>query len=418
MTGAGPAAGRTAGAGRYGLAARPLRILVDGRVMQDRYHGIGRYTYELLCELSLAEAELVVLYSPDIGRLEVAGLITRPTVRAVPSRVPVASLRSQWVLWRAVLTARPDVVFIPYHLSTPALAARVPVVSVIHDCVFERDAAAQGPSAFSRAYRAATRIAIRSAAALATPSQAARRDIRRFYGAEIPDEAVLPHGVGAQFFSRPGRSRPRRLSLPDRYILHVGAQRPHKNQRVLVEAMSVLRAGHPDLGLVLVGQPDPRFPDEVGKLVTALGVSDVVYRYASVEDRELLDLYANAAVFAYPSLAEGFGMPVLEAMAAGLAVVASDAEAVREVAAGGSLIVPARTTAAWIQALDLVLTDPGVEADLRERGQAVAARHTWARSADRTLSLLASVAGRGRSDGSDSSDGSDKNGRSDRSYSK
>jgi glycosyltransferase involved in cell wall biosynthesis len=200
--------------------------------------------------------------------------------------------------------------------------------------------------------------------------------------------------VGAQFFSRPGRPRPAGLGLPDRYILHVGAQRPHKNQRVLVEAMPALRARHPGLGLVLVGPPDPRFPDEVGRLVTALGVSDLVCRYPSVEDAVLLDLYANAAVFAYPSLVEGFGMPVLEAMAAGLAVVASDAEAVREVAAGGSLIVPARTTAAWIQALDLVLTDPGVGRDLRERGQAIAARHTWARSAERTLSLLASAARR------------------------
>lgn len=266
---------------------------------------------------------------------------------------------------------------------------------MIHDCVFERDAAARGPSAFSLAYRAATRLAIRSADALATPSQATRRDIRRFYGAELPAEAVLPHGVGAQFFSLRGRPRPSGLGLPDRYILHVGAQRPHKNQRVLLAAMPALRAAHPGLGLVLVGQPDPRFPDEVGRLVMALGVSDFVYRYPSVDDRVLLDLYANAAVFAYPSLVEGFGMPVLEAMAAGIAVVASDAEAVREAAGGGSLIVPARTTAGWIQALDRVLTDPGVERDLRERGNAIAARHTWACSAERTLSLLAGAARRG-----------------------
>ena len=375
------------------LVTGPLRILVDGRVMQDRYDGIGRYTYELLRELSLREVELIVLYSPDIGRLDVPELIARRTVRGMPSRVPVASARSQWVLTRAVLSVRPDVVFVPYHLSTPLLAGRVPVVSVIHDCVFERDAAAHGPSAFSLAYRTATRLAIRSAAALATPSQSARRDIRRFYGAELPAEAVLPHGVGAQFFSLQGRPRPAGLGLPDRYILHVGVQRPHKNQRVLVEAISALRAGHPGLGLVLVGQPDPRFPDEVGKLVAALGVSDIVHRYARVEDQTLLGLYANAAVFAYPSVVEGFGMPVLEAMAAGLAVVASDAEAVREVAAGGSLIVPARTTAAWIQALDRVLTDARARRDLRERGQAIAARHTWARSAERTLSLLARAAG-------------------------
>jgi glycosyltransferase involved in cell wall biosynthesis len=404
VTGADPMAGRLAEAGHpgrsrhpghpghHGVSARPLRILVDGRVMQDRYHGIGRYTYEMLRELSLREAELVVLYSPEIGRLKVGELVTRPTIRAMPSRVPVVSLRSQWLLARAALSARPDVVFIPYHLSTPTLAPRVPVVSVIHDCVFERDAATHGSSASSVAYRAATRIAIRSAAALVTPSQATRRDITRFYGTEVPDEAVLPHGVGAQFFSLAGRPRPSGLSLPDRYILHVGAQRPHKNQRVLVEAMAALRARHPGLGLVLVGQPDRRFADEVGRLVTALGLSDVVYRYASVGDRELLGLYANAAVFAYPSLAEGFGMPILEAMAAGLAVVASDAEAVREVAAGGSLIVPAQTAAAWIQALDRVLTDPAVGRDLRERGHAIAARHTWARSAESTLSLLTSAA--------------------------
>ncbi len=392
VTGAEPAAGRVAEAGFREPAARPLRILVDGRVMQDRYHGIGRYTHELLGELSRRETELIVLHSPDSGRLDVTELMARRTVRALPSRVPVASLRSQWLLLRAVLSAQPDVVFVPYHLSTPVLAGRVPVVSVIHDCVFERDAAASGPSVFSRVYRAATRQAIRSAAALATPSEAARRDIRRFYGAELPAEAVLPHGVGAQFFSLRGRPRPAGLSLPDRYILHVGSQRPHKNQRVLVEAMAALRAGHPGLGLVLVGQPDARCPDDTGKLVQALGLSDLVYRHTRVADGALLDLYANADVFAYPSLTEGFGMPVLEAMAAGLPVVASDAEAVQEVAAGGALIVPARATAAWVQALDRVLTDAALGRDLRERGQAVAARHHWARSADRTLSLLTAAA--------------------------
>ena len=80
--------------------------------------------------------------------------------------------------------------------------------------------------------------------------------------------------------------------------------------------------------------------------MTTLGLSDLVRR-AYVDDAALLDLYANAAAFAYPSLVEGFGMPVLEAMAAGLAVVASDAEAVREVAGAGALIVPARVPGAW-----------------------------------------------------------------------
>lgn len=395
MTGAGGVEGCPAepqpdfGTDRAGV---PLRILVDGRVMQDRYHGIGRYTFELLRELSRHNVDLIVLHCPDGGRLTVDELITRPTIRAVASRVPVVSLRSQWALSRAVLTFRPDVVFVPYHLSTPLLHGRVPVVSVIHDCIFERDAATNGRSAFSLAYGAATRLAVRSAAALAAPSQATRSDIRRFYGVELPAEAILPHGVGAQFFSLAGRPRPPGVDLPDRYILHVGVRRPHKNQRVLVEALSALRANHPDLGLVLIGQPDPRFPDEVGELVVALGLSDHVRRYTHVDDEVLLDLHANAAVFAYPSLVEGFGMPILEAMAAGLLVVASDAEAVQEVADGGALIVPALMTDRWAQALDQVLSDPHFAQDLRERARAVAARHTWARSAERTLAVLASAA--------------------------
>lgn len=373
---------------------RPLRILVDGRVMQDRFHGIGRYTFELLLELSRHPVHLIILHNPDGGRLDVGKLITRANVDAVTSRVPVVSLRSQWVMPRAALAFRPDVVFIPYHLSTPLLHLRIPVVSVIHDCILEREAAANGRSPFSVAYAAATRSALRSRTALATPSQASREDIRRFYGVEVPAEAVLPHGVGAQFFSLADRPRPRGADLPGRYILHVGARRPHKNQRLLVEALSALRASHPDLALVLVGQPDPRFPDDVGQLITDLGLSAHVLEYTHASDEVLLDLYADAAVFAYPSRVEGFGMPLLEAMAAGLPVVASDAPAVRETACDGALTVTGSAAGPWVYALDQVLSDPRLAQNLRERGRDVAARHTWARSAELTLAVLARAAAR------------------------
>src|ERR1700760_2751677 len=80
----------------------PMVILVDGRVMQDRYHGIGRYTFELLCELSRSEVRLIVLHAPDGGRLDIGELLARPTVEGVESRVPVVSLRSQWELSHAI----------------------------------------------------------------------------------------------------------------------------------------------------------------------------------------------------------------------------------------------------------------------------------------------------------------------------
>jgi glycosyltransferase involved in cell wall biosynthesis len=383
------------GGQRHELPTRPLRILVDGRVMQDRYHGIGRYTFELLRELSKHNVDLIILHNPDTGRMDLRELLAHPAVRLVPCMAPVVSLRTQWVLARATRAFRPDVLFIPYHLATPVLHGPVPIVSVIHDCIFEQHAATGGRSAFSVAYGAATRLAIWSATALAAPSHAAMHDINHFYKPGLHAGSVLPHGVSDGFFTLAGRPRPPDLHLPDRYILHVGAQRPHKNQRVLVEALAVLRRTHPELGLVLVGQPDPRFPDDVGRIAESLGVARHVRRYADLTNATVMDLYANAAVFGYPSLIEGFGLPVLEAMAAGLPVVASDAEAVREVAGKGAAIVPAQAIGCWVQALDRVLTDEDFARGLRERAQAVAAEHTWAQSASRTLAMLVSVAASG-----------------------
>jgi len=368
-------------------AGAPTRILVDGRVMQDRYHGIGRMTFELLKELSTRNVHLIVLHNPDSGRFPVAEL-ARPTIDLVPSTVPVASLRSQLVVRRAIREFRPDAVYIPYHLATPLIRARVPVVTVIHDCIFERQAAEGGRSAFSVAYRMATRLALRSSAAVLVPSHATRRDIRRFYRVKLPGESVVPWGVGYQFFTVRTRGGSCPDGLPDRYILHVGARRPHKNQKVLVAALAELLGRHPDLGLVLVGQHDPRVPDEAAELIARLGLGSRVWQFIRAGDDTLLDLYANATVFAFPSLTEGFGLPVLEAMAAGLPVVASDAEAVQEAAGDGALIVPAQSPADWAKALDLILGDPGYAAELRARGRVVAAKRTWARSADLTLEAI------------------------------
>ena len=369
-----------------------LNVLVDGRVMQDRYHGIGRYAFELLLELSKHEVRLIVLHAPATGRLDVSELLSRPNVQPQLSRVPVASLRSQLLLSVAARRFRPDVALVPYHLSTPIVHGNVPVVSVMHDCIFERGAVANGRTAFSVAYTAASRLAVRSATALACPSEASRSEIRHFYRADLPPEAVLPHGVGAQFFALADRPRPVDPELPPRYILHVGARRPHKNQAVLVKALAELRVRHADLGLVLVGQLDPRVPDPTNDLVTALGMNRYVRQYLTASDDMLLDLYANAAVFAYPSLVEGFGLPLLEAMAAGLPTVASDAEAVVEAAGGGALIVPAQATERWVEALDQVLSDPERAQRLGKQGQGVAAMHTWNKSAERTLTLLTKVA--------------------------
>lgn len=362
--------------------------------MQDRYPGMGRVTFELLRELCTRDVELIVLHSRDSGRLPVSELLAHPAIQPVPSYVPVASLASRREVRRTVRRFRPDAVYVPYHLATPWLRVGAPVVTVIHDCLVERQAGEGRRSAFSVAYRLATGLALRSAAGVLAPTQATRRDIARCYGVTLPDEAVVPYGVGPQFFAVPGRTARRPEGLPGRYILHVGARRPHKNQKILVAALAELRPSYPDVGLVLVGQQDPGIPDETGQMIAELGLSDHVRQYTDADDETLLDLYAHATVFAFPSLIGGFGLPVLEAMAAGVPVVASDGEAVQEAAGDGALLVPAQSVADWAKAIDQVLADPGYAAELRMRGAVVAARRSWRQAADLTLEAITRVAKR------------------------
>jgi glycosyltransferase involved in cell wall biosynthesis len=367
-----------------------MRVLVDGRVIQDRYHGIGRYTLELLRALPAAgDVEWIVLTVPAGGRLSAAELSRRPDIRLVPGPGPVVSAVAQ-ARWPAILRRlRPDVLFAPYHLAAPWLPGRVPVLAVVHDCIFETDPAFAPDRATRRLYRLATRLALTRASAVATVSHASRTDLARFYGIRIGPGAVVPPAVGTRYRvgagDRPG-------DLPERYVLHVGVRRPHKDQATLVEALYLLRERGTDVSLVLVGDRDERFPDPVPALVAGRGLQRHVTWYPRVSEARLIELYRHAELVAVPSLIEGFGLPVLEAMAAGAPVVASDAPAVVEAGRGAALVVPRGDPPAWCHAIDRVLRDRVLAEDLRRRGRAAAAHTSWAGSAAVAVDLLRALA--------------------------
>lgn len=371
-----------------------MNVAVDGRVIQARYHGIGRHTLELLRELAACGLELTVFHTRhQRGQPEIEGLGQRDNVQLARFDGPVVSLGAQLRWIGALRAVHPDVLLVPYHLSTPWIHPGVPVVAVVavvHDGIFERDPAlAPYGLRFQAAYRIVTRLALRRASAVATVSQATQNDVRRFYGLSLPDDAVLPHGVGAQFFSGPAEvTSEATQDLRLRYILHVGVRRPHKNQEVLIDAFAEVARRLADVQLILVGQPDERFPDTVGQHIESAGLSQRVQLLPHVEEERLLGLYKNAAVFAFPSLVEGFGLPLLEAMAAGVPVIASDADAVVEAYQGAALIVPARDSAGWAEALLHLLSEPPSGDDRVERGRRLAAQRTWRAAADQTFHLL------------------------------
>ena len=192
---------------------------------------------------------------------------------------------------------------------------------------------------------------------MTAPSRASLDDIRRHYPA-APNPTLIPNGVDIRPFGRVTATAVAaardRYQLPEKFILAVGAHRPHKNHEVLVQAMAAVPG---DVGLVIVGSPDPSFRDPLPGLIAELGLESRVKLVPDVADEWLPAVYRAASVFAFPSLAEGYGLPVLEAMAAGVPVVMSDIRVMAEVAGSAAVMVPPRDVAGWASALTAVLCD-------------------------------------------------------------
>jgi glycosyltransferase involved in cell wall biosynthesis len=227
-------------------------------------------------------------------------------------------------------------------------------------------------------------------------SEATRRDAERFY--QVPAEKlhVISEGVEARFQpitdSAALAAVRARYRLPERFILCVGTLEPRKNLPTLLDAYAALRARHPGVGLVLAGGKGWLYQSIFDRL-RALGLEDVVQLPGYIPEADLPALINCAEVFAYPSVFEGFGLPPLEAMACGVPVACSNASSLPEVTGAAALSLPPGDVAAWVTALDRLLSEAALRADLRTRGLARARNFTWAAAAARTQAVYQRVLG-------------------------
>jgi glycosyltransferase involved in cell wall biosynthesis len=273
------------------------------------------------------------------------------------------------------------------HATGVAVPPRtVPLVVTVHDLAVLHD-----PSTFTRRGISFMRRAIdltRERADLVLCSSRATLDDCVANGFDADRLRLVPLGVRTEPASVADVERVReRYDLPERYLVFVGTREPRKNLAGLLAAYARLdRSG--DLGLVLVG---PEGWGEHGADRAPLrGVSSLGF----VPLVDLAPLYAGAAVSCYPSLLEGFGLPVLEAMAQGTPVVTSTGTATEElVADGGGVAVDPRDTTAIAGAITTLLDDPHLARAMGERGREVAASYTWERTARLTVEAYREVAG-------------------------
>lgn len=217
-------------------------------------------------------------------------------------------------------------------------------------------------------------------------SRATYDDMSRFLpGFDKPIE-ITPLGVTEQFFKPVGR---RPTNLPARYVLHVGNRHAHKNAGVLFSAFAHIADREPELFLVLCGNPLTATERQQLKNLRIAART----LYLRVSDEQLPHLYAQAAAFVFPSRYEGFGLPVVEAMAAGCPVVCSSAPALVEVADDAALIFAADDSEELAAILEKVLGDRGLVASLRAKGRARAEVYSWRRTVQLTARAYRRVVG-------------------------
>jgi alpha-1,3-rhamnosyl/mannosyltransferase len=361
-----------------------LRVGLDGRAFSSPAAGVRRYASELARALiERGDIEIVALG----GR---AGDLPPGMAHVDEPWHPPTNLGWAAVgLLRAAARGRVDLIHAPAY-TAPLVSTR-PTVLTIHDVSYERHPEWY-PYRRDRLRRAFYRRSARAAAHILTDSEFSRREIAEAYQVSVERITVAPLGVSAAFGpDTASRELPPGITTP--FLLHVGDLHERRNLGVVVHALAEARArltgGRPPL-LVLAGV-DRGTGDELSERAAAAGIGDVVVKLDRVEEDCLRSLYAAAAALVYPSRYEGFGLPLVEAMASGTPVIASRAASIPEVVGDAGVLLSPDDVQGWADAVVGVLTDARVRARLRTAGLARAARFTWAQTARITADVYRRV---------------------------
>lgn len=276
------------------------------------------------------------------------------------------------------------------------LCAQTPGVVTVHDLSFLRLPETLPPA--KRHYLAwLCRASVQRAAHVIAVSGQTAHDIVRFFGVSARKIHVIHNGVAEHFRPQADEALDvfrRERGLPARFILYLGTLEPRKNLLVLLRGYAAWLYSAPpaqrDVKLVIAGAKG-WFYDEIFRQVAALGLDEMVLFPGFVPDAELPLWYGAAELFVYPSLFEGFGLPVLEAMACGAPVLCSDAESLVEIAGDSALIFPARDAMALASGLQQWYAHPDERLARRQRGLAHVQAFTWRRAAEQTLAVYRQV---------------------------
>jgi glycosyltransferase involved in cell wall biosynthesis len=379
--------------------AHSMRIGIDGKVISSKAGGIGTSAFNLV-RFCIREAEqryprmvFVIFTGPQTCLDGISG--DNWTVDERFQSVESSVLRLLFYIPRGLRAQRVDVFHGLDHIGIPLFGKVGRYVATIHDMI-----PLICPQFVTWRHRlvvaAACRRLRRQADLVIVPSETTKADV--VYQLQIAPEriVVIPWGCDERFQPQGDPTRlavvQRKYRLPRRYLLFVGTLEPRKNLTTLLKAYAMLRAEGPDkdVKLVVVGRKGWLYA-EVFETMQALALHQDVLFTDFVDDADLPDLYRGALLLVLPSLYEGFGLPILEAMASGVPVIASNTSSMPEVAGEAALLIDPRNPQAIAEGMAQVLADEQLRKTLTQRGLARAQCFTWENVAQRTLALYAAL---------------------------
>ncbi|MFN8532623.1 MAG: glycosyltransferase family 1 protein [Dehalococcoidia bacterium] len=357
-----------------------MKVGIDARSLADRFPGIGRYLAGLIPALAEASRDLHLTLFVDPaargGRINPFGLAAN-RIAVIPLDAPIFSPLGQIRAARAIDRRRLDLLHAPYFLTPVGL--RTPLVLTVHDLIPLAHPEVLPGRLARMLYPFLIAAAVRSARRVMADSRYVANDLTHRGLVDPARVAVVPAAADRL---PPAADQPPPAYWPtEPYLLAVGADKPLKNLPMLVRAYAASGVQAP---LVLAGPLDPRHPRTVRE-IERLGLADRVRQIGAVPEERLGDLYRGAIALLFPSLAEGFGLPPLEAMSVGVPVVCSSATSLPEVVGEAALLIRPDDETGWARAIRQVGGDGALRATLAAAGRARAAQFTWRRSAEATV---------------------------------
>lgn len=366
-----------------------MKIIIDARTANPHFPGIGRYVSNLLGTMSAFQDEIsihILKGSDPIGFTSASGL------QVTTTRASVFSLRQQWVVPKLIdriggSLYHSTYYLMPYRISVPIVFTCYDLIPIVYPQYF---------SYFQRAiYRIAHLIAARTSSQIIAISESTKLDLIKYLAIDEHKISAIPLAADEAFRPQPIdmiEAAQSRYGIPRQYCLYVGTNKPHKNLLGLLKAWKLLNdnkglEGH---SLVIAGRWDSRY-SEAKQYALGSGLTKFVKFIGNVEEEHLPALYSGATIFIQPSLYEGFGLPIIEAMACGTVVACSNTSSLPEVVGDAAILFNPKDAAIMATTLGNLISDRNKLNSLKDKSVLQAARFSWHKTALNTIEIYRKV---------------------------